>query len=60
MKNGAGAYVQAYNAQAVVDDAHQVITAADITGCASDLPVLHPDARSVRRQHRRPSRTGRG
>jgi transposase len=38
MKNGAGAYVQAYNAQAVVDDAHQVITAADVTNCASDCP----------------------
>src|SRR5436309_418502 len=36
MKNGDGAYVQAYNAQAVVDDAHQIITAADVTTCASD------------------------
>ena len=27
MKNGDGAYIQAYNAQAVVDDAHQIITA---------------------------------
>jgi transposase len=42
MKNGAGAYVQAYNAQAVVDDAHQIITAADITGCASDCPSYTP------------------
>jgi hypothetical protein len=30
MKNSNGAYVQAYNAQAVVD-AHQIITAADVT-----------------------------
>jgi transposase len=38
MKNSDGAYVQAYNAQAVVDDAHQIITAADVTPCASDAP----------------------
>jgi transposase len=31
MKNGSGAYIQAYNAQAVVDGAHQIITAADLT-----------------------------
>ncbi len=31
MKNSDGAYIQAYNAQAVVDDAHQIITAADVT-----------------------------
>lgn len=42
MKNGTGAYVQAYNAQAVVDDAHQIITAADITDCASDCPSYTP------------------
>ena len=36
MKNGAGAYIQAYNAQAVVDDAHQIITAADVTTNPSD------------------------
>ncbi|WP_438802021.1 IS1182 family transposase [Actinospica durhamensis] len=36
MKNGDGAYIQAYNAQAVVDDAHQIITAADITTNPSD------------------------
>jgi transposase len=37
MKNGQGAYIQGYNAQAVVDDTHQIITAADITTCASDV-----------------------
>lgn len=42
MKNGNGAYVQAYNAQAVVDDTHQIITAADITDCASDCPSYTP------------------
>jgi hypothetical protein len=36
MRNSDGAYIQAYNAQAVVDEAHQVITAADITTNASD------------------------
>ncbi|WP_425556062.1 IS1182 family transposase [Kitasatospora nipponensis] len=36
MKNSDGAYIQAYNAQAVVDEAHQVITAADVTCNASD------------------------
>jgi transposase len=42
MKNGDGAYIQAYNGQAVVDDAHQIITAADVTGCASDCPSYTP------------------
>jgi transposase len=42
MKNSDGAYTQAYNAQAVVDDAHQIITAADVTDCASDAPSYTP------------------
>jgi transposase len=42
MKMGSGAYAQAYNAQAVVDDAHQIITAADVTDCASDCPSYTP------------------
>lgn len=36
MKNSDGAYIQAYNAQAVVDEQHQVITAADVSTNASD------------------------
>ncbi|MBB4927073.1 IS1182 family transposase [Kitasatospora kifunensis] len=36
MKNSDGAYIQAYNAQAVVDEAHQILTAADVTTNASD------------------------
>lgn len=36
MKNSDGAYIQAYNAQAVVDAEHQVITAADVTTNPSD------------------------
>lgn len=42
MKMSTGAYAQAYNAQAVVDDAHQVITASDVTDCASDCPSYTP------------------
>jgi hypothetical protein len=37
MKNSDGAYIQAYNAQAVVDDAHQIITAADVTTNPADV-----------------------
>jgi hypothetical protein len=36
MKNSDGAYIQAYNAQAVVDEEHQVITAAEVTCNPSD------------------------
>ncbi|WP_449455869.1 IS1182 family transposase [Streptomyces dangxiongensis] len=36
MKNSDGAYIQAYNAQAVVDEKHQVTTAADVTTNPSD------------------------
>ncbi|GAA0443645.1 hypothetical protein GCM10009544_03100 [Streptomyces stramineus] len=36
MKNSDGAYIQAYNAQVVVDEKHQVITAADVTTNPSD------------------------
>jgi transposase len=42
MKNSDGAYMQAYNAQAVVDEVHQIITAADVTDCASDCPSYTP------------------
>jgi transposase len=42
MKTGTGAYMQAYNAQAVVDDGHQIITAADVTTCASDALSYTP------------------
>jgi transposase len=42
MKNSDGAYIQAYNGQAVVDDAHQIITAAEVTDCASDCPSYTP------------------
>ncbi|MGW9033299.1 transposase, partial [Streptomyces sp. NPDC055722] len=51
MKNSDGAYIQAYNAQAVVDEKHQVITAADITANASDAlnytPMLDQSAQNT-------------
>jgi hypothetical protein len=42
MKNSDGAFIQAYNGQAVVDERHQIIVAADVTDCASDCPSLTP------------------
>ena len=42
MKNADGAFIEAYNGQAVVDDAAQIIVAADVTTCASDCPSLTP------------------
>lgn len=37
MKNSDGTYIQAYSAQAVVDGAHQIITAPDVTTNHSDV-----------------------
>ena len=42
MLTGDGSFAQCYNAQAVVDADHQVIVAADLTDCASDVGSLHP------------------
>lgn len=42
-----GSFAQCYNAQAVVDDDHQVIVAADLTDCASDVVSLHPMTEQV-------------
>src|SRR5437016_4248648 len=38
MKTSDGAFHECYNGQAVVDDAYQVIVAADTSQCAADLP----------------------
>jgi Transposase DDE domain/Transposase domain (DUF772) len=42
MKNSDGAFIQAYNGQAVVDSEHQIIVAADVTTCAADYASLTP------------------
>ena len=42
MKTADGAFHQCFNAQAVVDAQHQVIIAADLTDCASDVGNLIP------------------
>lgn len=40
MKTSDGAFHQCFNAQAVVDDAHQVIVAAEVNDCAADVGNL--------------------
>ena len=47
MLTGEGAFAQCYNAQAVVDEDHQVIVAADLHDCASDVGSLHPMTEQV-------------
>jgi hypothetical protein len=42
MKTSDGAFHECYNGRAVVDDACQVIVAADTTQCAADAPSLLP------------------
>jgi hypothetical protein len=42
MKMSDGAFHECYNGQAVVDEAYQVIVAADTTQCAADAPSLLP------------------
>ena len=42
MKTSDGAFHQCFNAQAVVDDEHQVIVAADLNDCAADVANLIP------------------
>jgi transposase len=42
MLTGRGSFEQSYNAQAVVDADHQVIVAADLHDCASDVNSLIP------------------
>ena len=42
-----GSFAQCYNAQAVVDEDNQVIVAADLTDCASDVVSLIPMTEQV-------------
>ena len=42
MKTSDGSFHQCFNAQAVVDEQHQVIVAADVTDCAADVGNLIP------------------
>ena len=42
MKDGQGAYIQGYNCQAAVDDAHQVIVAASVSNLGPDNGHLIP------------------
>jgi DDE family transposase len=42
MKTSDGSFHQCYNGQAVVDEAHQVIVAADVNDCAADVANLIP------------------
>ncbi len=42
-----GSFAQCYNVQAVVDEDHQVIVAADLTDCASDVVSLLPMTEQV-------------
>jgi transposase len=47
MLTGDGSFAQCYNAQAVVDEDHQVIVAADLHDCASDVVSLIPMTEQV-------------
>jgi transposase len=42
MKTADGSFAQCFNAQAVVDEAHQVIVATELSNCAADSPALIP------------------
>jgi len=54
MKNADGAFVQAYNAQAAVDAAHQFIVATGVTAQPADAPHLEPMATAVTENAGRP------
>jgi transposase len=47
MLTGDGSFAQCYNAQPVVDEDNEVIVAADLTDCASDVVSLLPMAEQV-------------
>ena len=41
MKTSDGSFHYCYNAQSIVDDAHQVIVATRLDNCPSDLSLIH-------------------
>jgi IS5 family transposase len=47
MKTADGSFAQCFNAQAVVDQAHQVIVATELTNCAADSQTLVPMTEQV-------------
>ena len=47
MKTSDGSFHQCFNAQAVVDAAHQIIVATDVTDCAADVATLIPMTKQV-------------
>ncbi|WP_148236706.1 IS1182 family transposase [Intrasporangium calvum] len=47
MKTADGSFHQCFNAQAVVDDTHQVIVAAEVSDCAADVANLIPMTEQV-------------
>lgn len=47
MKTADGSFHQCFNAQAVVDDEHQVIVAADLNDCGADMANLIPMTEQV-------------
>lgn len=47
MKTSDGSFHQCFNGQAVVDDAHQVIVAAEVNDCAADVANLIPMTEQV-------------
>jgi transposase len=53
MVDGDKAFVQAYNAQAAMEESHQVIVACTVTNQASDAPHCLPLVAAVRRNTRR-------
>lgn len=48
MGKPAAGFVQAYNAQAVVDSTAQVIVAQSLSNCAADAPALDPMVRQIK------------
>jgi len=56
MKMADGAFAQAYNVQVVVDEAHQIILATDVTALAPDAPHLPAMVETTQAQAGTPKR----